>query len=101
MSAFRLSIPSRWRRRRIVYPALYAVFLLMTFAGCADRLILHPSTDALHFNGIAQREVTLASGARVEIWTARTRAAQNTEPQAYLLTFIGNADRAESAAYVW
>lgn len=101
MSALTLSIPRRWRRRRIVYPVLYAVFLVMTFAGCADRLILHPSTQPLRFNGIAQRGLSLPSNARVDIWTARTRAAQNGEPKAYLLTFIGNADRAEAAAYYW
>jgi pimeloyl-ACP methyl ester carboxylesterase len=91
----------RWRRRRVVYPALYALFLIMTFAGCADRLILYPSTDARRFNGIERRDIPGPTDGRVEIWTARTRAAQSAEPQAFLLTFIGNADRAEAAAYVW
>jgi pimeloyl-ACP methyl ester carboxylesterase len=101
MPAPRVPISRRWRRRRIVYPALYIAFLLMTFAGCADRLILYPSTGARRFNGIERRDLALSSGARIEIWTARTPAAQGVEPEAYLLTFIGNADRAESAAYVW
>jgi pimeloyl-ACP methyl ester carboxylesterase len=101
MSAFRLSIPGCWRRRRFVYPSIYVLFLLMTFAGCADRLILYPSTEPRRFNGIERRELALPSNARVEIWTARTRAVRNAEPDAFLLTFIGNADRAEAASYVW
>ena len=52
----------------------------MTFAGCADRLILHPSTEPRRFNGIERRDFTLPSAAHVEIWTARTPAVRNAEP---------------------
>src|SRR6185312_11601887 len=101
MSAFRVSPRPRWRSRRVVYPGLYAVFLLLTIVGCTDRLILYPSTDPLKIGGIERRQVAVPQRDPVEAWVAQSPGAKSAEPEAFVLAFVGNADRGERmAAYV-
>jgi pimeloyl-ACP methyl ester carboxylesterase len=93
----------RWRQRRFAYPVLYTLFFfLMTFGGCADRLILYPSTHPLpRAASVQRREAPLPAGSPVEVWVGRSPGALRAEPRAFALTFTGNADRAErAAAYV-
>jgi uncharacterized protein len=68
----------------------------MSFGGCADRLLLHPSNDPIPVEGATRLDVP-AGGGTVEVWTMRTSACRGREPQAFVLQFIGNADRAENA----
>jgi len=65
---------------------------VVTLAGCADRLLLYPTTDAIDA-GTAVRRTICVAGANLEIWTARSSAAN--DPAAYVLDFTGNATRAE------
>ena len=90
------------RRRRIVLRAalivvpLYA--LVVTFGGCANRMLLHPSRHAIDA-GDAVRLTVPHSDRAIEIWSARSPAlAQGAEPRAFVLEFCGNATRAEEIA---
>ena len=90
------------RRRRIVRIALTLLLLyalVMTFGGCADRLILHPPQGRIDA-GRACAIMIKSQGRDVEVWTARSPAAATTtttngEVEAYVLEFCGNATRAE------
>jgi hypothetical protein len=74
--------------------AVVCVVALM-FAALPDQLILFPTTNAIKTQGAARRMVAFENGA-LEIWTARSRLAQQRgRPEAYVLRFYGNADRAE------
>lgn len=86
---------SRWRRRLIFYPLLFLAYNVVVIMGCADRLILHPSRDPVSVPGAKRIEVPLGKE-RVEVWIGRSPgAADGREPRAFVLQFIGNADRAE------
>src|SRR5688500_15767669 len=86
--------PRRWFTRRHGYgPLLLAYALLMTASRVAARLILFPSTDPLPTPGATRVQVPTPGGSHVEVFTARSYPARAAEPQAYLLVFIGNADR--------
>ena len=87
------------RRRRFLFRAvlllvpLYA--LIVTFGGCANRMLLHPSRHAIDA-GNAVRLTFAHNGRQLEIWSARSPAlAGDAEPRAYVLEFCGNATRAE------
>jgi pimeloyl-ACP methyl ester carboxylesterase len=89
------------RRRKIAGAAVlsYLVFLGLNVCGCTDRLILYPSTAALHVSGTERTTTTLAEGGTLEIWRARSRGAERAgRPKAFVLVFIGNAARAELTA---
>jgi hypothetical protein len=74
-------------------------FLALVAVGCTDRLILFPTTHHIEAAGLVGRhEARLPSGSAVEIWVARSRGATREEPRAYVLSFIGNAARAELTA---
>jgi pimeloyl-ACP methyl ester carboxylesterase len=90
------------RRRRFLLRAglillpLYA--LVVTFGGCANRMLLHPSRHAIDA-GDAVRLTVPHNGRAIEIWSARSSAlARDAEPRAYVLEFCGNATRAEEIA---
>lgn len=94
-------LPSR-RRALVLLVVFVGYALLMTFGGCADRLILFPSTQPIPLRGITRVEVRRAGAPTVEVWTARSAgvAAHGGEPAAYCLEFVGNASRGEiMAAY--
>ena len=66
-------------------------------SGCADQLILHPSREPILDTAARQLEIAGPAG-RLEIWTMPWRGAIGREPEAFVLTFIGNASRAEREA---
>jgi pimeloyl-ACP methyl ester carboxylesterase len=90
--------PKSRRRRAAAVLLLLAYTLLMVFGGCADKLILYPSTEPLYVRGTTRLEVPAGDGRAIEVWTARSRGAAADEPQAFALEFIGNASRAEYTA---
>lgn len=96
---FQRLLPSR-RRAAVLLVALAAYALLMTFGGCADRIILFPSTQPIPLPGITRVEVRPVDGPVVEVWTARSPgvATNGGEPLAYCLEFVGNASRGEPMA---
>ena len=94
-------IPRSRRRRAAVALFLVGYTLLMTFGGCADRLILYPSTHTVRIAGTSRVEVPRPNAPPVEVWTARPPGVSDgpaKEPQAFVLEFIGNASRAEYMA---
>ena len=65
------------------------------FFNLPDQLILFPSTQAIDPHGAIRKTVPFENG-EVELWTARSRRAQQLgRPEIYVLRFYGNADRAE------
>jgi hypothetical protein len=93
--------PKSRRRRALIVVFLLAYTLVMTFGGCADRLILYPSTNVLNVRGTSRLEVSAPGGRAVEVWTARSAGAtagSGDEPRAFVLEFVGNASRAEYMA---
>ena len=90
--------PKSRKRRATVILLLAGYTLLMTFGGCADRLILYPSTDVVRLAGTERREVQVRGATPVEMWVARSEGAAGREPEAFALEFVGNASRAEYMA---
>src|SRR5678816_1587849 len=92
--------PRRKGLRRILFALVlgYCLFLVLLFTRQTDRLILYPSTDPLDTTSLTRREITLDSGTKIEVFSMRSPGTADKEPQAYVLTFIGNAARAELTA---
>ena len=88
----------RWRRGAAVTAGGYCLFLILVATHVTDRLILFPTTNPIDTTHLIRIETPLASGVPIEIFTARSRAAETTDPQAYILTFTGNTARAELTA---
>src|SRR5215204_2143993 len=66
--------------------------LLISMGGCADRLLLFPSSRVID----AQGAVRIVVKPGVEVWTDRSPAAREAGTvDAYVLEFTGNATRAE------
>ncbi len=94
---------SYWLIRLVVYGSIYLVFSMIAFfGGCADRLILFPQTGPAKPLGVRSHAIAFEQGA-LQIWIADP--PENQPPKAYVLTFNGNADRAENAviseSYFW
>lgn len=72
------------------------------FGGCADRLLLFPQVGEVMPPGAQAREIPFEQG-ELQLWIAPPPAHQT--PEAFLLVFNGNADRAEyavtGAASLW
>jgi hypothetical protein len=86
------------RRHKVGLVLLLAYAAVMTFGGCANRFVLHPSRNPIDA-GRAQRLVVPHDGNDLEVWTARSPAlAEGAEPEAFVLEFCGNATRAEDIA---
>ena len=96
-----LKRPRRPRRRLVVFGVVFAAYaLLMLFGGCADKLVLIPTTYAIDSGGASRQPIPIRDGANVEVWVARSpgaRRAATTKPAAYLLEFTGNSVRGLSA----
>lgn len=90
---------ARVRRRVIVYGLLLVMLpLIMALPGVADRVVLFPSTGPADAMGARRHEVPFEGGV-LEIWIARSPGAARPEgPTLYVLSFEGNASRAEWAA---
>src|SRR6478672_1246161 len=87
--------PNRRLRRGRIFLAIYLVlFFLIVFTGCADRLILYPSTQGIPLPGLTRVEAEVPNAKPIEIWTGRSPAIKRgAEPEAYCLEFVGNASR--------
>src|SRR5215212_1194388 len=87
-------------RRRTVRVALRVLVVLLVGSvvsyGCADHVILgtnHDEVDAL--GGARPTVVRRADGRAIECWVVRSSGAVAKEPEAYVLFFVGKADRAD------
>lgn len=76
--------------------AVLVAYLAMMFATpFADQLILFPTNQPIDPHGAMRQTIPFQNG-ELEIWTARSRLAQQqNRVGAYILRFYGNADRAE------
>jgi len=84
------------RRAPYFLGAVLAAYILMMFlTPLTDQLILFPTTQRIDAHGAARQTIPFQNG-ELEIWTARSRLAQErNHVDAYVLRFYGNADRAE------
>lgn len=87
----------RLTRKRKVVLAFAAVAYMAFFmaGGCADKLILFPSTDPLNMLGTSTERMVHYEHGELEVFVTRTALAEKNGPEAYVLTFTGNAGRAE------
>jgi alpha-beta hydrolase superfamily lysophospholipase len=85
-------------RHLTVLIVLSTVLMLLTGCHLADRLILYPTTNPVDASNLTRRLVPMPSGAVIEVFIARSSNAMQTQPSAYVLSFIGNAARAEFMA---
>src|SRR3954470_5098925 len=83
---------SKKYRRLLLYGGAYIIFWMI--GGCASFFVLFPSKEKLDAPG-AQRHAIDFDGGQLEIITARSPAAAHSDPEAYILRFCGNAERAE------
>ena len=87
--------PEKRRPPYFLWAVLLAFILMLFCTPFADQLILFPSIQQIDAGG-AGREAISFQGGELEIWTARSRIAQQrNHVDAYVLRFYGNADRAE------
>ena len=85
--------PTRRLRGALVIAILY--FAVIALAPLPDRLVLFPTTNRIDA-GAAVRKPIRFEGGELEIWTARSKLAQQRgQPEVYILRFYGNADRAD------
>lgn len=70
------------------------VLLSLALAGCADTVILHPTSEPVET--AADRRVI----GELELWTTRAQDDPGGAPEIYVLSFIGKGDRAERRAAV-
>lgn len=89
---------SRRRRWMVSFAVIAAYGLLMLFGGCADRFLLHPSTQPIPIPGQSPVEVVAPSG-KVDVWTTHSSPGADP-PTAFVLNFTGNASRGESEAQI-
>jgi uncharacterized protein len=77
----------------LLLAAAYAAIIV--FGGCADRMLLFPTTHPIDA-GQAIRRMIDVDGRTVEVWTARSPAVlEGAEVHGFVLEFGGNATRAE------
>ena len=62
-------------------------------SGCASSLLLYPTSEPLP--SAATRKTIAFEGGELELWTIRTSGSHGCEPEVFVLSLIGNADRAE------
>jgi uncharacterized protein len=86
------------RRRRLwrfAKAASYGIVVGAIKGGYADQLILYPTTNPMAVDGITLR-VPTSNGSSIEIWILKSRGMHDdAPPEAYVLSFVGNASRAE------
>ncbi len=83
---------------RVLWRLVFYLGLLLfavAFVHLADRLILFPSSDEIPAGAATRTFIPFENG-QLEIWTARSEAAQRSgRVDAFILRFYGNADRAD------
>jgi pimeloyl-ACP methyl ester carboxylesterase len=83
------------RARYFLAALLVAYLALMFLTPLTDQLILFPTTQRTDAHGAIRETIPFQNG-ELEIWTARSRLAQErNHVDSYVLRFYGNADRAE------
>ena len=88
--------PRPWPQRLRRLAVGYLLFVLLVWWGhVPDLLILHPTTNTLDAKGAQRETLTLPNGDTLELWHARSPGAKASEPVAFVMFFVGNADRAE------
>jgi pimeloyl-ACP methyl ester carboxylesterase len=76
----------------------FAVTLLLVCSGCADAFLLAPSRQPITVgNDTSRITIPIKDKRVVEIWKTRSAGANSAEPQAFVLRFCGNGERAEDA----
>jgi hypothetical protein len=86
------------RKHRIKLSVLLTGYIILwMLGGCADQFILFPSKAPIDAPGAQRRPIDFEKG-QLEILTARSPGAITKEPEAYVLRFCGNAERAEWSA---
>lgn len=98
--------PARTRRRLRVGGLLLGVYLVtVMFGGCADTLLLYPTTGRIEAAGTTRVEVPVPGRPPIEVYTRRPTTTAGgepgtrAEPGAYLLVLDGNGGRAEHAVF--
>src|SRR5947207_10246357 len=67
----------------------------MFFGSLPDRLILFPTSSPVNPGGAVRKTIPFQNG-ELEIWTAKSRRAQEQgHADIFILRFYGNADRAD------
>jgi hypothetical protein len=94
-SRVRSWIRRRWKPYLAVIVGLQ---LFVYFKGCASDFLLAPSTDHHASLGAVSRTVRTDDGT-IEIWTERSKACTGREPEAFVLEFCGNGERAEDITW--
>jgi hypothetical protein len=86
------------RKHRLKLSVLLTGYIILwMLGGCADQFILFPSKAPIDAPGAQRRQLDFQSG-KLEVLTARSSGAVAVEPEAYVLRFCGNAERAEWSA---
>ena len=80
----------------VIAGALAILFVVVIiFASLPDQLILFPTRAPIDAGGAVRKTVPFQNG-ELEIWTARSRSAQQqSRTDVFVLRFYGNADRAD------
>jgi pimeloyl-ACP methyl ester carboxylesterase len=87
--------PVKRRPQYFLGAVLVACILMLFCTPLPDQLILFPTTQRIDAHGAVRETIPFQNG-ELEIWTARSRLAQQrNRVDAYILRFYGNADRAE------
>ena len=87
--------PEKRRPPYFLGAVLVACILMLFCTPLPDQLILFPTTQRIDTHGAVRETIPFQNG-ELEIWTARSRVAQQrNRVDAYILRFYGNADRAE------
>jgi pimeloyl-ACP methyl ester carboxylesterase len=84
-------MPKKYQRL-LLYGGAYIIFWMM--GGCASLFVLFPSRENIDCPG-ASRQTINFDGGKLEILDARSAPSMDGEPEAYILRFCGNAERAE------
>lgn len=89
--------PVRRRRRSIGILLMLAYAMLWIFGGCADSLLLYPTTGHIDASGAERIELTPGDRQPLEVYSRRLNVASTQEPEAFVLLLDGNGGRAETA----
>src|SRR5438270_10752333 len=83
------------RRLTLLLAISVVYFMVMFFGHLPDHLILFPTKAPIDTGGAVRKTVPFKNG-EVEIWTAKSRRAQQQgRTDIFILRFYGNADRAD------
>ena len=82
---------------RLIAAALLSAALMASAPGCADAILLYPSTRPVDAHGATRHELPYGDG-HLELFTARSPGCASTRPAVVDLELVGNGSRAEWAA---